>query len=76
MFHWIKVVWNIWPELMALIHHVKEQLPSEQHVAAVKHVLRESKALVRLQTADTIAKQIEVPEFISSLSNLESFEDE
>lgn len=45
-FTFLRILRAIWPEVKALIHHIQHMLPEEEHVPALKHVLKESKQMV------------------------------
>ena len=74
MFKWLKLFWNIWPDLMSLFKHVKANLPSEDHAPAIKHALNEAKEI----TTSPI-KNIPIVAYTrtqDNIDNLENFEDE
>jgi len=79
MFHWIKVFWHIWPDLMQLFKHVKAELPSTEHKEALSNAIKQAKVTVTVN-------QREVEEFNEmaathsnadkNIDNLNSLEDE
>jgi len=79
MFHWIKVFWHIWPDLMQLFKHVKAELPSPEHKEALSNAIKQARVTVTVN-------QHEVEEFNEmaavhssadkNIDNLNSLEDE
>ena len=53
MFHWIKVFWHIWPDLMQLFRHVKAEIPSPDHKEAVSNALKQARVTVTTNKRDS-----------------------
>lgn len=46
VFTFWKIFRAIWPEVKALIHHIQNMLPKDEHVPAAKHILKEGQHMV------------------------------
>lgn len=53
----IKIFFAVWPDVIALVNHIKQLLPKDQHHAAVNQLIKDGKIIINKDDAASHVKE-------------------